>query len=72
MTSMVEIGENTGNLEENLLYLSTYYTEEVDNSLKNFVAIIEPLILIFMALLVGYVAIAIIIPIYSLSQNISK
>lgn len=72
MTSMVEIGENTGNLEENLLYLSTYYTEEVDNSLKNFVAIIEPLILIFMGLLVGYVAIAIIIPIYSISQNIAK
>lgn len=69
LTSMIEIGENTGNLEENLLYLSNYYSEEVDGSLKNFVAVIEPLILIFMGLLVGYVAIAIIFPIYSISQG---
>jgi len=72
LTSMIEIGENTGNLEENLAYLSSYYSEEVDNSLKDFVSILEPLILIFMGLMVGFVALAIITPIYSISSGLSK
>lgn len=72
LTSMIEIGENTGNLEENLLYLSTYYADEVDTSLKDFVAVLEPLILVFMGLMVGFVAIAIVTPIYSISQGISQ
>jgi type IV pilus assembly protein PilC len=69
---MIEIGESTGNLAENLTYLSNYYAEEVDTSLRNFTAFIEPLILVVMGLIVGFVAISIITPIYSLSQSISR
>jgi len=72
LTGMIEIGESTGNLAENLTYLSNYYAEEVDTSLRNFTAFIEPLILVVMGLIVGFVAISIITPIYSLSQSISR
>lgn len=69
-TGLVEIGENTGNLEDNLSYLADYFTEEIDMSLKNLTALIEPLLLLFMGLVVGFVALSIITPIYSITQGI--
>ncbi len=70
VSGMVLIGETTGNLEENLEYLSTYYDEEVDNKLHSLTSLIEPLMLLLMGLLVGFVALSIITPIYSISQGI--
>jgi type II secretory pathway component PulF len=70
VSGMVLIGESTGNLEENLEYLSTYYDEEVDNKLHSLTSLIEPLMLLLMGLLVGFVALSIITPIYSISQGI--
>jgi type IV pilus assembly protein PilC len=72
LAAMVEVGESTGNLDENLFYLSDYYTEEVDSSLKNLTALIEPLIIMIMGLVVGFVALSIITPIYSITQSISR
>ncbi len=72
LSAMIEVGENTGNLEDNLIYLSDYYTEEVDTSLKNVTSLIEPIILIIMGLIVGFVALSIITPIYSITQSLSK
>lgn len=70
VSGMVLIGESTGNLEENLEYLSTYYDEEVDNKLHSLTSLIEPLMLLVMGLLVGFVALSIITPIYSISQGV--
>ncbi|MEK7464753.1 MAG: type II secretion system F family protein, partial [Patescibacteria group bacterium] len=69
-TGMVQIGENTGNLESNLFYLSEYYESEVDDVIKNITAIIEPMLLLIMGLVVGFVAISIITPIYKITQGI--
>lgn len=69
-SAMVEVGENTGNLEENLLYLSDYYTEEVDGSLKNLTAVLEPAMIMFLGLIVGFVALSIVTPIYSITQGL--
>lgn len=71
MTGIVSIGEATGNLEENLIYLSRYYAEETDEALKTMTSLLEPILLIGMGLLVGFVAMSIILPIYSLSQGLS-
>jgi len=70
VSGMVLIGESTGNLEENLEYLASYYDEEVDNKLHSLTSLIEPLMLLLMGLLVGFVALSIITPIYSISQGI--
>ncbi len=70
VSGMVRLGENTGNLEENLEYLSEYYTEEVDMRLHALTSVIEPVMLLIMGFLVGFVALSIITPIYSISQNI--
>ncbi len=70
VSGMVRIGESTGNLEENLEYLSEYYDDEVDTKLHSLTSLIEPLMLLVMGLLVGFVALSIITPIYSISQGI--
>lgn len=70
VSGMVRIGESTGNLEDNLEYLASYYDEEVDTKLHSLTSLIEPLMLLLMGLLVGFVALSIITPIYSISQGI--
>lgn len=71
-TNMVQVGENTGNLTENLDYLSTFYEEDVDEVLKNLNSIIEPFLLLFMGLLVGFMALSVVTPIYSISQSLTR
>ena len=70
VSGMVRIGESTGNLEDNLAYLAEYYDGEVDSKLHSLTSLIEPLMLLVMGLVVGFVALSIITPIYSISQGI--
>lgn len=71
MISIVTVGENSGTLSQSFEYLSEYYTKEVNMQAKKMPTIIEPLLLVFIALIVGFVALAIIMPIYELTGNIS-
>ncbi len=70
LVHMISVGESTGNLPETLLYLSEYYEEEVDNSTKDLSNSIEPALMIAMGLLVGLIAVSVITPIYSVTQNL--
>lgn len=69
VAAMAAVGETTGNLEQNLFYLSEYYTEEVDEALRNATSLLEPAIILAMGLVVGFVALAVITPVYSLTQG---
>jgi len=72
LTSMIKIGENSGRLEEVLFYLSEYHETEVNNATKTLSTAIEPLLLIFIGLMVGGLAISIITPIYKLTGNVQR
>ncbi len=72
LSGMIKIGENTGNLEDNLFYLAEYYSDEIDNKIHNLTTLLEPVLLLIMGLFVGFVAISIIMPIYSISQGLSQ
>lgn len=67
---MVAIGETAGNLGQTLLYLSDYYENEVSDITKNLSNSLEPVLLIVMGLIVGFVAVSVISPIYELTANI--
>ena len=67
---MIAVGEKTGSLDESFLYLSDFFDEEVDNIAKNLSVVLEPIILLVIGLLVGFVALAIISPIYELTGSI--
>lgn len=71
-TNMIQVGENTGNLSENLSYLAGYYEEDVDNFLKNLNSIIEPVLLLTMGLIVGFMALSVITPIYQISSTLTR
>lgn len=69
---MISIGEKTATLEDNLLYLYDYYAEEVEEMTSNMSTIIEPLLLIFIGVMVAVLAISIVGPIYQLTGNINQ
>jgi len=69
---MISVGEKTATLEDNLLYLYDFYAEEVEEMTNNMSTIIEPLLLIFIGLMVAVLAIAIVGPIYQLTGNINQ
>lgn len=70
VTQMVAIGEKTGKLDETVIYLANFYEEEIDNISKNLSTILEPALMVGVGLMVGFVALAIIGPIYELTGSI--
>jgi type II secretory pathway component PulF len=70
LAQVVRVGEETGSLDNQLLTLAEYYEEEVDRSLGNMTALLEPGMMIFVGLIVAFVAIAVIMPMYSLLGQI--
>ncbi len=68
---MIKVGEKTGNLEDVLMYLSSFYEDEIDDITKNLTNILEPLMLAGIGLAVAFLALAIIGPIYEITGNIN-
>lgn len=64
---MIEVGEASGALAPMLSSVSEFYEDDVNTRLANLVALIEPAILIFMAILIAFILIALYLPIFSLS-----
>jgi type IV pilus assembly protein PilC len=67
---MMAVGEETGQTPEMLKRLAVFYENEVDEKTRDMSTIIEPFLMIFIGAAVGFFAISMITPIYSLSQNI--
>jgi type IV pilus assembly protein PilC len=67
---MLQVGEESGTVEDILGQLAAHYEEEVDSTLRNLSSIIEPLLLLFIGGIVGVLAMALISPIYNISENI--
>lgn len=66
---MISVGEETGKLDEILAKISEYFEKESEYAIKNLTTAIEPMIMILLGLGVGFIVIAIIMPIYSLTSQ---
>ena len=71
-TQMIAVGEDTGKLTDTSTYLADYYERELDNTTKTLSSVLEPMLLVVMGFIVGFVALAIIMPIYEVSQHIKS
>lgn len=72
VSAILYAGEKSGNLSESLIYLSRNYELEIDDFTKNLSNLIEPIMMVLVGLLVGLIAVSIISPIYSITQNLQK
>ena len=71
VTHMIDIGEETGRLSEMLEKVSDFYDQEVDNAVKALTSLIEPCLIVVMGGLVGFIAVSIMAPIFTLISNIN-
>lgn len=69
---MIEIGEKSGNLPETFIYLSEFYENGFDDQTKNLSNSIEPALMIIMGIIIGFVAISFITPIYEITNSLKK
>lgn len=72
VSHMISVGEKSGNLEEILFYLARFYEDEVDNATRNLSTTLEPILLIFIGVAIGFIGVAIISPIYQISGSLKR
>ncbi|MCA9426436.1 MAG: type II secretion system inner membrane protein GspF [Candidatus Omnitrophica bacterium] len=68
--NMVAVGEETGQLERTLQRIAETYEVETERSLKTLVTLIEPLLIVTMAVVVGFIVMAMILPIFQMSTSV--
>jgi type IV pilus assembly protein PilC len=66
---MVEVGEETGKTVEVLVNLANFYEDEIDQATKNLSSIIEPVLMVIIGVAVGFFAISMILPMYSVMDQ---
>jgi type IV pilus assembly protein PilC len=71
VVSMVDVGEQTGALPEMLLKISDNYDEEVDNAVASMTSLLEPIMIVFLAVVVGSIVIAMFLPLIAMITNLS-
>lgn len=71
VTSMVDVGEETGELAEMLNRVADNYDEDVDNAVNGITSIIEPVMIVFLAVVVGFIVIALFLPIVEIIQQLT-
>jgi len=71
VVSMVDVGEQTGAMPEMLLKIADNYDEEVDNAVSAMTSLLEPIMIVFLAVIVGSIVIAMFLPLISMISNMS-
>jgi len=72
VVSMVDVGEQTGALPEMLLKIADNYDEEVDNAVAAMTSLLEPIMIVFLAVVVGSIVIAMFLPLIALMNNVGE
>ncbi len=66
VTHMIAVGESTGALDTMLGKIADFYDDEVDNAVNNLTAMMEPMLMVFLGGSVGFIVVAMYLPIFKL------
>ena len=72
VVSMIDVGEETGQLPDMLLKIADVYDDEVDNAVAALTSILEPLMIVFLAVVVGTIVIALFLPLISIITTLQQ
>lgn len=72
VTRMIDVGEQTGELEEMLLKIADTYDLQVETSVSTLTSLLEPVMIVVMGAVVGFIVFAILLPIFDLTSTIGK
>ncbi|TSC96259.1 MAG: Uncharacterized protein Athens071426_597 [Parcubacteria group bacterium Athens0714_26] len=70
ISNLISVSERAGHTEDILKTLSDFYEKEIDSMVKSLVSFLEPVMLLFIGVIIGLIALAIIVPMYQLVGNI--
>ena len=70
VVSMIDVGEETGQLPEMLLKVADVYDDEVDNTVAGLTSLLEPIMIVFLAVIVGTIVIALFLPLIDIIQGL--
>lgn len=71
VTHMIDVGEESGRLSEMLVKVGDFYDSEVEATVKGLTSMIEPMLIIFMGVIVGFIAISVMTPIFKLVNSVN-
>jgi len=71
MTDMLSIGEETGDMVGSLEHIARRYENELDRNIKIFTTALEPILIVVVAILVGFVAISILMAVFNLTNGLN-
>ena len=72
VVNMVDVGEETGQLPEMLLKIADVYDDEVDNAVTALTSVLEPIMIVFLALVVGAIVFALFLPLIKIIQQMQQ
>ena len=70
LVNMIAVGEESGSLERSLFKVADAYDNEIDRSVKTITTLLEPVMILVMGLIVGFIVIAMLLPIFQLSMMV--
>jgi type IV pilus assembly protein PilC len=70
--NMIDVGEETGELDKMLMKVADTYDEEVDTLVAGLVSLLEPLMVLFLGGMVGFIVISLFMPLVSLMESVSR
>lgn len=68
--NMIKIGEDSGSIEEILDKTADFYDEEVETAINRVTAMLEPLMIVFMAIIIGFIVLAMVIPMFDMVKTV--
>lgn len=72
VVQMINVGESTGSLDQMLIKIADFYDDEVDNTVGNLMTMLEPLLMVFLGTVIGFIVVALYLPIFKMGDVLGK